>query len=438
MAKPDTFGAVNDAAADSFFELLANPDTIPAKSAEIEAGKAAPASSDTGTTPANDDGDKPATQDADGSGNEVVESAASTPTETEKPSEFDPDKTLAKYKTPEEREKALVESQRTILERERELAQVKAERDALKAGKPATETPKADVKPAETAQDPPKVAVPGYDEWLGRVHQAKPEELNPEEVKVKRAIASLGAEKTELKQLATKTSELEAKVASVRASMDQERAILEAMAEDLKAEPDDYALERRVNEKRAKLEKAQQELTAMRLDLREQTDIYARAERAHNDRIVQVDRAAQALHSGIRQREVETVTQTESTKRLNEEWNTGLKNFFESDLKGLDLTPGEQKSVKLALEAQVNEYITQHNALPDINQWIRSQKAAVSESVRNERLAIQKRLVNQKNELLPSKPADNIAKGKQSSGKTSSFKSSLREAEAALDRAWPA
>lgn len=66
---------------------------------------------------------------------------------------FDPEKTLSRYKTQEEKDAALVEKDRELLkrskqneERDAEIARLKAENESLRSGKPAAAAPATDRK----------------------------------------------------------------------------------------------------------------------------------------------------------------------------------------------------------------------------------------------------------------------------------------------------
>lgn len=426
MAKPDSFIAVNDAAGDKFFAMLSAADEgKPATVATPEPPEDTPASDAAGTTPTNDDGEQRDDQDGSGAAGEVVESEASTPTDSVSTG-FDPQKTLEKYKTPEEKEKALVESQRTLLERGEENKRLKAELEALKSGKTSP-----DPKP-----EAPAAAELGYDEWLVRLHAGKPEELTPQEVRVQQEIASLGEEKKGLKAIETRAIEIQTKASETEAAMARLQTIIEAQEADLKAEPDDYALEKRIEANRAKLEKAGQDLLRLELNYVKESNRYRDAATAFNGRILEVDKKAQGLHSHIRRTKEEAVTQAETSKALNSEWETGLKKLFDTDLKGDGFSKAEQEDIAAWLEKSVNDSATKTGRLPaDLYAWQKEQKA-VFDRARTRRTEIERALISRKTSDLPSKPRNNVVSDTPKSGKTSSFKQTLKAAESKFDRAF--
>ncbi len=434
-----SFRTASDAAVDRLVDLLVSGgggESTPTPEPEGNA----PASADAGTTPADDEGADPTGPDAASPEDKATEEPAST---ADAPG-FDPQKTLSKYATPEERDRALIESQRTILERQEENRRLKAELETLRSGKPAVPptTPEAPAtKPdASPATPPAATSAPapeaGYAEFLSRVHAAKPEELSPDELKVTTAIATLKADKTSLDALATAINETETKESEKQAEIARLETILAAHREDLKSEPDDYALQARIEGYEKKVETLRREAGALvteanRLMLRHQ-----RQHAAFNDRIVQVERFSQGIYEGRRHAAQSTAAEAE----VNAEWDGGAKRLFETDLKTEGFTPFEQKAIMAELRDRLEADLSRPGAVVPANlyEWQRSQTAVFDEA-RKHRTAIQQASVQRRASTLPTKPKDNVVSGgpakTQARGSSSSSRNFLRDAESRLDKA---
>ncbi len=424
-----SFQAVNDAAASKFVELLASGGAGPSTPDESTTPEAAPASDAAGTTPANDDGATPGTQDVSAAGTPEIADTPTTPEPSVEPDGFDPQKTLSKYATPEERDKALVESQRTILARAEENKKLKAELEALRGGKP---TP-------EAKQEPEPILDEGqeYRAWLQKVHGAKPEELSVEEKQVRDAIAVLDAENKSLAEKKTKVAEFRTKESTLEGSLAKLMLVIESQVEDLKSDPEDFALKVRLEANQKKAEALDREYLRARLETERAERLIDAEEKAFNNRVVAVDDFAKAQLTGKRRAKQETAIQEVETRKLNESWQAASRRLFDEDLKKDNLTEGDKEYVLLKLAQKLNTYVDSVGVPKDFYAWQRGQTDVI-EAVRKNRVAIQQSLVAAKANDLPKAPSDNVLDKtkKPGNGKTpSSFDAEMKAASAKFSRA---
>lgn len=448
MAKEPSFEAQSDAAVDKFFEALVSAPDVEETIASVAADDTDPASKGAGTTLANDDGSKPDAVAADGQDKTVVEDKTTTPAKTD--DGFDPEKTLSKYKTPEDLQKAVVEKDRELLKRadqkkavEEENARLKTELETLKGGKPTPEAPKDQKTEPEKVErveavDPRSPEFQAqHTDWLKRVHTAKPEELTAEERTVKNAIAVLDADNKAVTQAGSKVKELDTKESELSTTMARLKTIIEDQEEAFKANPEDFNLEKRLQENQAKLDKLDRD-HARTVALRTDAIVkYTAAKGEFESKMVQVDDYAKRAHLGQRQKTYETATQQEASKASTKEWDDSERRLFSEHLKSDKFSDRVQKHIKTALGRALYEYKETTGKVPDdFYAWMVEQKD-IYEDFRAIGQAAQQALLDDKESDLPKKPADNIVKDTKpgSGGKPKSFEKHMRDRGSVLDKA---
>lgn len=428
--KPE-FSEANDAAADSFVALLSGGELPPDPTPDGKEAAGAPASGAEGTTPADDDGETLLAPEVSDEGKPVVADAKPDT----KPSEdgFDPQKTLSKYKTPEEKEAALVESQRELLKRGEENKKLQAELEALRGGKP---TPEAPETPQE-AEEPADFGA-AHQAFLSRINAAreKPETLpTVEERRIAAAVTALEAENKQVIGLRTKVDEIQAEENSLLGEAATLATIIKAQEADLAAEPDDFALQNRIEANRRKADLLDRKILRKgneRIDARER---FRDANEALNDRIVEVDRYAKQVHLGFRNQKQATATEAAESKELNGQWQSSAKTLFEVDLAKHELSKVEQKFVLQDLANRLADQVRTKGVPADFLAWQRENSKEAVADVLQSRTDAQQRLLTKKTKDLPKKPKDNEVPRPAAGGKTSSFNQLMRETGDAFDRA---
>lgn len=425
MANP--FFEANDAAMDRAVDLMLGATTQePATPAEPEPAAAAPASGPEGTTLSNDDGAIPAAQDASGAGK--AEGDGTPEPSTEDILGFDPEKTLAKYATPEEKDKALVESQRTILERSEENKRLKAEIESLK-GKPKADEP----EPEE-----PAVEVEPYDKFLARMNGAKPEELDEDERPVAQSISALKAERAALTKAQKEVLDLQAQEQTIEGEASKLKLILEAQEADLAKDPDDFNLQRRIEENRTKLDGLERQSDRLRSKRIDKNQTFMQQASAFDKKLVDFDREAQGFLAAKTQTKQATAAHAKDVSSLNSQWVEGQKKLFDGELKQHGFTEDEREVIAQGLAHALSEHHSKTGEVPpDLFEFQRSQKAVVDRvlKIRNHS---QQSLLERKASDLPRKPRDNegrdSSRGGTPSSPNNSWKSTLKTAESRFDR----
>lgn len=428
--KPE-FSEANDAAADSFVALLSGGELPPDPTPDVEEAAGAPASGAEGTTPADDDGETLLAPDVADEGKPVVADAKPDT----KPSEdgFDPQKTLSKYKTPEEKEAALVESQRELLKRGEENKKLQAELEALRGGKPTPEAP-------ETPQEPDEPADFGeaHQTFLARINAAreKPETLpTPEERRIAAAVTALEAENKQVIGLRTKVDEIHTEENSLLEESAKLATIIKAQEEDLAAEPDDFALQNRLEANRKKADVLERKILRKGQDRVTAELTFERAKANLDSRIVAVDDFARKVHLGFRNQKQATATEAAESKELNGQWQASAKTLFEVDLAKHELSKVEQKFVLQDLANRLADQVRTKGVPADFLAWQRENSKEAVADVLQSRTDAQQRLLTKKTKDLPKKPKDNEVPRPAAGGKTSSFNQLMRETGDAFDRA---
>lgn len=434
--KPE-FSEANDAAADSLVALLSGGELPPDPTPDEGVVAGAPASGAAETTSTDDDGETLLAPEVEDEGKPVV--AATTPDSKPSPDGFDPQKTLSKYKTQEEKDAALVEKDRELLkrskqneERDAEIARLKSENESLRGGKPTPEAPTTEEheEPADFGE--------AHQAFLGRINagRSKPEMLaTDEERRIAAAVTELEAENKQVIGLRAKVNELQTEENSLLADAAKLATIIKAQEEDLAAEPDDFALQNRLEANRKKAESLDFKILRKgneRIDARER---FRDANEALNDRIVKVDTYAKQVHLGFRNQKQATATEAAESKELNGQWQTSAKTLFEVDLAKHDLSTIEQKFVLQDLANRLSDQVRTTGVPADFLVWQRENSKEAVADVLKSRTEAQQRLLTKKTADLPKKPKNNEVPRSAPGGKTSSFNQTLREAGDAFDRA---
>lgn len=405
-----TFSESNDAAAEAFASALISgtpPDS--------------PADGSGETTSPNTNGDQ---RPADGSAG-IVEGSPAEPIVEPKADDFDPAKTLAKYETPEERDLALVESQRTILERSRENQMLRSEIDSLKAGRPADApaTP-ASAAPAEQ-----------YGEFLARVHGAKDEVLDPAERGVKAVLSELAGHKASLDSLTAQLTERRTHEAALVNGASQLENHIALLKKDLEEDPDDFSLKERIAKTETKLSNVRERVVGAKIERLDVESGLRQAQSDWNNRIVHAENAAKATFDGRNSVTQQAFERASREQEVQESWQKSSETLLK-DLEEEGLTTYEQTTLLTALQAALYEENARTGKVPeDFYVWQKSRRDVVDGFLKSRGESVDAVTRRRGSSHLPSRPRDNAAPARTNEGKSKSFKDSMREADAMLDRA---
>lgn len=300
----------------------------------------------------------------------------------EKKDDFDPEKTLSRYKTQEEKDAALVEKDRELLkrskqneERDAEIARLKAENENLKAGR--TPAP----APATTPEPPTPGATPEAKEfrpWLEAVVTAEnPQALPPYLQPVHAEFSKLRAGKAEIDSTGAKITELKTKESTLSEEIRTLDGEISTLDKALRADPDSLAVKDMLEAARAS--KAQKEIDYSRTQTSRSilTSELATKTAEFKEYKTRYERGARELHSDLQAHEARSTEAKEEDARLKANWDSAIKTRV---LDRTDLDADQKASIVESLEARLNRI---DGDLPsDFGPWIDGHKDVFARELR--------------------------------------------------------
>lgn len=379
-----------------------------------------------GTTP-EDKSAKPEADDAGQAGDPAkVETTEEGKVEEPPDADLEPEKILAKYQTQEDKDKALVESQRFI-------ARLKSENAELKQGKTKEEPPKPATPAAPPAEEPSDVR-----EWFTRVVTAtepeKVQKLTPIERQIQGRFRELETEKASQIAVSKEIDEMETKEKAIDQDLAKLRVKLEGFSEVLKEDPEDFtaktrveALERQINEKSNEL----QGLTIKRMD---KVQRLVAADERLRGRIAALDLDVMRVH-GSQRAEVESRTNEDKLyETKNAEWKKALTQVLDVESKD-ELSADEKKIVVKLLQKDLADLLEDPKAdyPADMPSWIRNSPSF--KEFKAARKTSPASVAREVGDVAPKAPKDSsVPQAPPGDRDKTTFRQGLKRAEANFDR----
>lgn len=268
---------------------------------------------------------------------------------------FDPEKTLSRYKTQEEKDAALVEKDRELLkrskqneERDAEIARLKAENESLRSGKPAAAAPATTEAPTKAEKPEPKDFRP----WLEEVVTVERPDVLPAHLRPVHAdFQKLRAGKSDLDQTGAKIAELRTKESTLEGEIRSLDLEISTLDRGYKADPDSMALRDMLEAARATRAAKDIEYTRAQISrstLLSELSVKSAEFKEAKDRY---EAAAIRLHSDIQSHEARATEANEEDAKLRNSWASMIKTKV---LDRTDLDADSKATIVESLEARLN------------------------------------------------------------------------------------